>query len=94
MTVTEWPTVDQAVTHMKIELLKELQLNTFQADWINFFYDLHDYLDANMLCEDILPALPPEAEDEVWNEYFEKAHAILVAAQDRVNAWIIAGGLK
>ena len=94
MTVTEWPTVDQAVIHMKIELLKELQLDTFQADEINSFADLHDYLDANMLCEDIFPVLPDEAEDEVWNDFFEKAHDIMEPAQHRVNAWIIAGGLK
>lgn len=90
----QWPSVEQCVLEMKIKVLQGIKDGDYEAGDIDSFSDLHDYMDANMLCEDILPVLPPEAEDDVWDAYFEKAHELLQDAQYVVNAWITRGGLK
>jgi len=90
----QWPSVEQCVLEMKIKVLQGIKDGDYKAADIESFSDLHDYMDANMLCEDILPTLDEEVADDFWDDYFEKAHDILQDAQYVVNAWITRGGLK
>lgn len=80
--------VERSVNKAKREILEDLSTGRFKADEITTFADLHDYVDANEyggLCSD-----SPWTDEGGLETYSDEANEV----QDRLDAWIKAGGLR
>jgi hypothetical protein len=90
MTAKDFPTVPATVEAIKAEITELITDGTVPAT-VKSFSELHDYVDANMLAEDIFPAQPDFDDDDAVQDWFDKAIEILNPAQDVVSAWLEAG---
>jgi hypothetical protein len=85
----EYPSVPVFVAAVKAEILELIADGTIPAT-VTTFSELHDYIDANMLGEDLFPPMP-EAEDDDDDDYWEAMHELVSDAQDDVHQWLQAG---
>lgn len=87
MPATEFPTVQAVVVEMKKEILDLIKLQVIPAN-VSSFSELHDYIDANMLAEDIFPPQPDFTDDDAVEAYYEKANEIFNPASTQVSLWL------
>ncbi|QOI67676.1 hypothetical protein SEA_ORCANUS_31 [Arthrobacter phage Orcanus] len=88
--MTNWTSHADYADRMKSEILALIAAGTIPES-VGSFSELHDYIDANMLAEDLVPAVDyddeaaAEAHGEEWAAKFNAASAI-------VNEWLVGGG--
>jgi hypothetical protein len=90
MTASEFPAVPAVVDAMKQEITDLIADGTVPAN-VATFADLHDYIDANMLAEDLFPEFPDTEDDDIVQNYMDASVEVLNPAQDAVDAWLRNG---
>lgn len=90
MTVTEYPAVQPVVAAMKAEILDLIKDGTV-PETVSSFSELHDYIDANMLAEDLFPSDVDFYDDDATEAHFARVIEVLNPAQDEVNVWLHRG---
>lgn len=88
MPTSDFPTVPAVIDRMKAEINELIDAGTIPAD-VSSFSQLHDFIDANMLAEDLFPPFPEEMDDE--DDYMDRVVVIFNPASFAVDDWLAAG---
>jgi enolase len=84
---------EMAAELMKAEITALIEDGTIPAD-VQTFAQLHDYVDANMLADDLFPGPTDEETEEEADARREANADVFNPASDAVNAWLKAGRPK
>jgi hypothetical protein len=84
---TEYPTAAALAAAMKAEISDLIKAGTIPES-VASFSELHDYIDANMLGEDLFPELD---DDDETGEQLDRWVDVFNPASSEVSAWLKEG---
>lgn len=88
--MSNYPNHADYADRMKSEILALVAEDVIPAN-VSRFSELHDYIDANMLAADLLPAVDYD-DDAAAEAHGEEATRIFNAASAIVDEWLVGGG--
>jgi hypothetical protein len=86
--MADYPTAAALAAAMKTEILQLIADGTIPAT-VATFSELHDYVDANMLGEDLYGEYPED--EDAAEEMMEAWTAAFNPASNTISAWLAAG---
>lgn len=89
MNSTQYPSPHAVAEQMRREIADLITEGTVPLT-VTEFWQLHDYVDANLLGQSLFPQPEPDSLSEAeWTLHLDRVVTILNAAQEEVNVWLL-----